>query len=528
MDTPDEVIDPEVIVPPPPPPVDEQAFHDLVQKRGAKLLEVALYVERCAMQETVMTRPLLGILLAESAQLVELLDAYGCRNNCQWHNFRHLVAALKLYARLGYTLLHLHHSIDLYRLLPVEGDIHSAARDALCFCGTILEQLSCRLHTEAKMLSIDTPDHKLKTEDFKEDLPPGRLPNDRNRRRVISAEETATHLATAFLNTAVDGDILALAARARRLEHRDYIPDPLCESSVRNLELRFHNLQSLYDTFISDTDTESLDEDLPTLRGHISMIFHLMEAATQMIHYYERHMDENSATAESLLSSLVNPDVLLETLYEYSLRYASRYLKSAQSLCQGMLKRYAKIGRIDVPVPRYRGFHVRPSTLVAKIVGHYGSEVRMEMMGEEYDASYPLDLFRANEHINAAKRRKLAEEISHMNVAIPASVQNDFMDAILQVILNLAAAGKIVLYERPVQLPDMTPTEGAPLTQFALDEIQRLLATGKIDIEADICVTFIGDERVLKDLRCLAEHGYGEDDFGNNIALPKALSYLRR
>jgi hypothetical protein len=34
--------------------------------------------------------------------------------------------------------------------------------------------------------------------------------------------------------------------------------------------------------------------------------------------------------------------------------------------------------------------------------------------------------------------------------------------------------------------------------------------------------------RVLEDIRTLAENGYGEDKFGNNIVLPKNLSYLKR
>ena len=41
-------------------------------------------------------------------------------------------------------------------------------------------------------------------------------------------------------------------------------------------------------------------------------------------------------------------------------------------------------------------------------------------------------------------------------------------------------------------------------------------------------VTFIGDKRVLNDIKLLAESGYGEDKFGNNVALPDELSYLRR
>jgi hypothetical protein len=44
----------------------------------------------------------------------------------------------------------------------------------------------------------------------------------------------------------------------------------------------------------------------------------------------------------------------------------------------------------------------------------------------------------------------------------------------------------------------------------------------------DITVAFAGDQRVLEDIRLLAENGYGEDDFGNNLPLPPKLSYLRK
>ena len=44
----------------------------------------------------------------------------------------------------------------------------------------------------------------------------------------------------------------------------------------------------------------------------------------------------------------------------------------------------------------------------------------------------------------------------------------------------------------------------------------------------DLGVTFRGDRRVLGDLQLLAANDYGEDAFGNNIALPAELSYLRR
>jgi hypothetical protein len=56
----------------------------------------------------------------------------------------------------------------------------------------------------------------------------------------------------------------------------------------------------------------------------------------------------------------------------------------------------------------------------------------------------------------------------------------------------------------------------------------RLQAMGQLDISSGLTIAFLGDTRVLADLKLLAEHGYGEDSFGNNIPLPKQLSYLRR
>jgi hypothetical protein len=55
-----------------------------------------------------------------------------------------------------------------------------------------------------------------------------------------------------------------------------------------------------------------------------------------------------------------------------------------------------------------------------------------------------------------------------------------------------------------------------------------MLALGKIDVDTDMMVTFIGDKRVLVDIKLLAESGYGEDKFGNNVHLPDKLAYLRR
>jgi len=212
----------------------------------------------------------------------------------------------------------------------------------------------------------------------------------------------------------------------------------------------------------------------------------------------------------------------------YALTFAGYYLAAGQNLCQDMLKRYAEVTRVTLPVPRYRGFHVRPSTLVAKIVLHYGSEVRMILDDQDYDASSPLEIFRANEKINAEKRRWLATEIAGLSLVDESTAETNIQSATRRILLTLADQGRLVIYAQPLQLPDAPVCSEGTVLQRIVEEIARLQATGKIDIHADLSIEFVGDKRVLADIKLLADNGYGEDNSGNNIPLPKRLAYLRR
>lgn len=55
------------------------------------------------------------------------------------------------------------------------------------------------------------------------------------------------------------------------------------------METRFHNLQSFYDTYVLGSDLTQQDQNIPALRGLISLIYHLLIVLTQAIHYYQRH-----------------------------------------------------------------------------------------------------------------------------------------------------------------------------------------------------------------------------------------------
>ncbi len=509
--------------------ISDDDFRDLLGRRASQVFSMARYLVERKWERTSFTRPLLGEILHQATELEELLDAYGAGNNDCWRMLRSTVAAIKLFANANYVLLHVQHSIPAYRLLDVEGDFAASTDEAILFTGETLLRISERFLHYARKLGLLIPEQSPEGY-FEERLPRGRLAHDYCAHKKVDACETITYLATAFLNQAAESELLHVPARVNPDKYHECIPGSVSEEQVRQLQHQFHNLQSMYDTFVADTDTERENPDLLTLRGHLSVIFHLLDAATGFVHYYERHvMSAMNAGAPDGLEPMVNGDKLLDVLMRYTLVFSSRYLVRARDLCQEMLRRYAEVGRVQVPGPRYRGFHVRPSTLVAKIVHHYGSEVRMELEDGVYDASCPMDIFRANETINRQKRHWLVSQVGGLECIRQLDTNADLAQTVRRVVLALAEQGKVIVYQRsiPAQPPDESDPDKTPL-QYVLDEVKRLQSTGIIDIEAEINVVFIGDKRVLTDLQLLAEHGYGEDNFGNNIPLPKKLSYLRR
>ena len=220
---------------------------------------------------------------------------------------------------------------------------------------------------------------------------------------------------------------------------------------------------------------------------------------------------------------------ILRIVFDYFLHYADLYMEAAKQICRTMIRHYSVITEISVAIPNYRGFHVRPSSLIARIVTHYGSTVRMHLGREEYDAGITLDLFRANEEINARKRRYAAEIINgkqELKVPVPKDAHERKRE--LQVLfLNMMNRQEIVLYDSNLPFEDLTADEDENLAALVSRYIKHFMSLAKIDIRSDIAITFRGDNRALNDIKLLAENGYGEDEHGNNIVLPAELSYLR-
>ncbi len=493
------------------------------------MLELCIYAQRNRDKSVFPCRDFLRKLHMETAGIQELVDRYGAQKNQTWFPFRETIAAGKTFSSVYYNLLHVYSVLSSYTLIEIEGDfigdceaVLQKLKTAVIICCTELEKQSkrCGIYPEGITGSVKP---------CEEEGLPSRFPEKREERHVEKVGEAVVYLATQFLNLTEGRDVKELLRERQRKNFPSCIPDVVNEERCRLVESNFHNLQSMYDTYLFETDLESQNRELLYLRGHISIIYHLLQIATDLIHYFIRHMSQLRRETYAEIRFPLGKDEILGIIFSYFLRYARLYMEAARHLCRSMIRRYSVATDITVPIPNYRGFHVRPSTLIARIVAHYGSNVTMHLGGEEYDAGKTLDLFRANEEINAQKRRFVSEVISKRpELKIPAVSDEQERKRRLQLLLlDMMNNREIILYDTNLQFDSLTPHEQETLAGLASRYIKYFMSIAQIDVRSDITVTFHGDSRALKDIKQLAEHGYGEDRFGNNIVLPADLAYLR-
>lgn len=474
-------------------------------------------------------RRFIRLLGGEATATEELVDNIGAQKNQYWYPYREAVAAVKLFSSALYNLRHIQDALPRYRLLEIPGSFASDTENAVDKLRSALFSAMEIVLEQSKRSGIERDRRSLNYHPCPDDHIDVHLAADKHVRHVHSAGETVVYLSTVFLNLSEDTNVKTLFEKRDPRNFSYCVPSAVNEKKLRVAESKFHNLQSHYDTYIFETDIESQNRNLPILRGHISIVYHLLQIATSLSHYYERHMSTLRRQVGGEERFPLTHDRLLSVLFSYLLAYGRQYTERATDLCRSMIKGYSEQREITVPIPTYRGFHVRPSTLIAKIVGHYGSSVRMFLNSHEYNAGITLDLFRANEEINAIKRRCVADTLDGMADSEQRAAQlgDDLVRELQILFLDLVNSGHIILYDSRLSFTDLEPYEDESLTDLACRYVRHYMSISKVDVHSDIHVVFRGDSRALIDIKTLAENGYGEDHYGNNVVLPPELSYLR-
>ncbi|MFH1980228.1 MAG: HPr family phosphocarrier protein [Pseudomonadota bacterium] len=342
------------------------------------------------------TKKLFSTLIGNSQVLEDFLDFHGAKNNTDWYFFRELTAAVRHLSLGGYSQTHISNRLVFYDLGDLR-EFEAQGTRTLYFLRTSLMKLAPVILSEAQRLSIPITEESFSQEDFPGVTTSKMLDYDIDDLDKDVQKKNIVKIASDFLSVYAEFDELGFYEPYDVEAIRKIVPEQVSEVSIRQFEMVVHNLQSSFDTYVIHGGYRFGNRKLKQLRGHFSVVFHLLQLIGRLLHFYERHLHQTSYKSiyrqvQDRMVELVDPDMLLDRAINYGLYHVCHYLSTGRDLAQEILNENIERTRISVSIPVKLGFHSRPSLLVAKIVQHYGGSVEMLAGEDRFDASSVLDI----------------------------------------------------------------------------------------------------------------------------------------
>ncbi len=345
------------------------------------------------------TKKLFSKLVATSRILEDFLDFHGAKTNKDWVFYRELAATMQHLSLACYSQRHVLNRLTFYSFDNDFQEIFKQeASDTLKILQNSIKLTGSSALLEAERLDIAIPDKGYDPTFF-----PGissRQQLDYNIDDFSSSDKqqkNLTRMATEFLEVVKEFDQYEFYERYDLKKIHELVPEQINEVTIRRYEMLIHNIQSSFDSYVVNIKSPTDKFKLKRLRSHFSIVFHILQILGRLLHFYERHLYDTGfknvyKNISISLSYIIDPAVLLDRAVNFCLFYAWKFLSSGKAIASQILNENMKTALIDVTIPRDRGFHSRPSLLVAKIVQHYGGEVKMIVSGDVFDASSVLDI----------------------------------------------------------------------------------------------------------------------------------------
>ncbi|MBG0779433.1 MAG: HPr family phosphocarrier protein, partial [Desulfotignum balticum] len=345
------------------------------------------------------TKKLYSKLITNSHILEDFLDFHGAKKNSEWLYYRELCALVRHLSLACYSQRHILNRLSFYRLGSHPLDLFKQeATDTLQILQDSLKLTAPVILAEARRLKITIPGSR-----YSLNLFPGITSTQHLNHNIDdftakdNQKNNLTRISSEFLDVIKAFDQLSFYERYDLKDIHKLVPEKINEVIIRSFEMRIHNIQSSFDSYVVKTPSEEENILLEQLRSHFSIVFHILQVMGRLLHFYERHLydvgfkDVYMRVRQSL-AELIDPDVLLDRAVNFCLFYAWKFLSSGKQVASQIMNQNMETGSIEVSIPMDRGFHSRPSLLVAKIVQHYGGEVVLHVGEDRFDASSVLDI----------------------------------------------------------------------------------------------------------------------------------------
>ena len=374
-------------------------------------LKCIIYICETERDRETFTKRLYARMVSSSKLLEDFLDIHGAKNNSNWYFYRELVSTVRNLSEASYSQKHIYKRLPFYDLADIEG-FEEGGYTTHKFLVNSLRKISLTALEEAKRLGIKPPETHYSWDDFPGIAGEVPLESDIDDEDLEQEKRNIVRITTDFLRVAKEFETLGFYEPYSLDQIKTIVPSSFNEQEARRFEMVVHSLQSSFDTYVSKSVLRSSDVKLRRLRGYISVVLHLLELTRRLLHYYERHLLEVGykniyKEVRHELAKAVDPEEILDRIVNYGLYYIWFFLVQGQDLAEEALNENMEQGSVTVGIPQELGFHSRPCMLVAKIVQHYGGQVKMWVDSDQFDASSVLDIQWAGGKIQKEEIKKV-------------------------------------------------------------------------------------------------------------------------
>ena len=373
------------------------SFSEKVRIFSHDYLKCCIYISNFSSSRYLFTKMLFSKLIGSSQVLEDFLDFHGAKNNTNLYFYRELSAAVRHLSLGGYSQTHILNRLDFYGL-PESETFEEQGTATLYFLRKSLTKLAPVIIKEAQRLNIPLPHEDIyEMDDFPGIITGETLDYDIDDIDKDQQKKHIVQIASEFLSISESFDDLKFYEPYELKEMLKIVPEKVNEVNMRRFEMLVHSLQSSFDTYVIHGGYRFGNKKLKDLRGFFSVVFHLLQMIGRLLHFYERHLHKAGykniyKKVQDRLSSLIDPEELLDRTINYGLYYICHFLTKGRELARDILNENVERASIKVGVPVSLGFHSRPSLLVAKTVQHYGGQVELCVGEDRFDASSVLDI----------------------------------------------------------------------------------------------------------------------------------------
>jgi len=336
-------------------------------------------------------------IMMEVDAIETFLDDYGASHNKKFFYFRELIGSIRWINIAIFQGLHILARMKSYNLdiaEQVKDRFINDLKKIITLYLTTLKNLAVILQEEALKIGLKKQKtrerygkKKMLIEIQKKILPPD-IEEDTGKEK----EEQAISIMIKFLESAERFNTFVCSMKSE---------EEITEEIMEKYRSIFHQIESLYDTFLKNTDIEYRYPELKNIRSYVALSLHLLEMGKALTHFYERHSDKVRRHSTSpRLSNLVSNLTIKKTLREFILNYSIYFLLAGKSTSVRIFKKMGmdadefiySTKKLILYSYRIEDFHIRPVMPVTQIAGKYKLDTYLYYNRNRYDLKSPVEM----------------------------------------------------------------------------------------------------------------------------------------